>query len=142
MKLTGFTLIECVISLALMTSFILLIGVTLNLKQQELFSTREIDQNDWQRFNTTLFGDNLELQHVRGKNDCYFYSPVTKKSYYLVYDHSKKIVKLRGSSGGYLPLLYDVEDYKLSFQNGCLLIKMKIHQKEYQCSRYILTTSS
>lgn len=141
MKLTGFTLIEGVISLGLATSFILLIGSTLNLKEQELFSAQELDQNDWHRFTTTLFGDNLELQHVANRSNSYFYSPVTQKFYYLVYDRSKKIVKLKGDQGGYLPLLYDVEDYELSFQDGQLQIKVVIHQKKYQDSRYILTSS-
>lgn len=141
MKLRGFTLIECLIALSLASGFILLIGSTLKLKQHELFATEEIDQNDWQRFKTTLFGDNLELQHVRGRSGSYFYSPVTQKFYYLVCDYSQKIVKLEGDNGGYLPLLYDVEDYELSFQDGWLLIEAVIHHKKYQCSRYILTSS-
>ncbi|KRM87024.1 ComGF family competence protein [Liquorilactobacillus vini] len=139
MKKDAFTLIECLLALGITLTFTLLVGTVLSTARSELFNESKVDQLDWERFSTTLFGDNLELQHVADQSVSLFYSPVTNKSYHLVFDGSKNLLKLVATEGGYLPLLYDVENYQIDYAAGYLKITATIHQKKYHLVRYILT---
>ncbi|WP_281164332.1 hypothetical protein [Liquorilactobacillus sicerae] len=139
MKRDAFTLLECLLALGITLTFTLLVSAILTTARGQLFSEAKIDQLDWERFSTTLLGDNLELQHVADQSASLFYSPVTNKKYHLVFDSSKNLIKLVATEGGYLPLLYNVDDYHIDYAAGYLKITAMIHQKNYHLVRYVLT---
>ena len=134
----AFTLVEVVISLGVCSLAILLISGLLLLMQKQTIQTTLDDQIQWQQMIELFHGADLELMYqekITGGN-LKFYSPKQDRTYIFVY-RSKKIYMEDSRSGGYMPVLYDVSAWNMSYQEPYLKITATMHDKEYQETLYL-----
>ncbi|USS91223.1 competence type IV pilus minor pilin ComGF [Fructilactobacillus carniphilus] len=126
---SGFTLVETIISLGLIS-----IGVSLMLMTVSLMRTDVKTQSHSLQF--YRFVDVLESHHFNFKVDRCTTSSVNLTSqteqqhYYLML--AKQTLKLRTSQGGYMPLLMDVQKTNFTVQRHWLVIKVLMEGKWYE----------
>ncbi|USS86784.1 competence type IV pilus minor pilin ComGF [Fructilactobacillus cliffordii] len=126
---SGFTLIETIISLGLISVGISLMLITVSLMRSDV----KTQSHSLQFYR---FVDVLESHHFNFKVDSCNTSSINLTSqmeqqhYYLVL--AKQTLKLRTSQGGYMPLLMDVEKTDFKLQRQWLVIRVLMEGKWYE----------
>ncbi|GBG94664.1 hypothetical protein LFYK43_11230 [Ligilactobacillus salitolerans] len=122
----GFTLVETLIALMIDILVIILLANFYSDRQTEAHSLRFSDQFQVATALATLQGDQLSLEYAgENQKQLLLYSPTKKMEYTLkITDH--KLV-MQGKNQGYMPLLYDLQEGKLTYHAPYLDLKFSLH---------------
>ncbi|KRL03981.1 competence type IV pilus minor pilin ComGF [Liquorilactobacillus oeni] len=131
-RLKAFSLLECLIALSLSVFLLGILNMAFNTSFRVDNNTQEADKAEWEQFADLISSENLSLHFVDIQNNITFFSSPTKdKDYRIVYYNG--LVKMTGSEGGYIPLLYEVSAFETFYHDNLLTIRASIHQREYNC---------
>lgn len=137
-KLAAFTLVEVILAMAITTMGLLLISGFILLEQKNTSVNANSDQIQWNQMLEMVTGDQLQLTYQGQdvfKKDL-FYSQTQEKTYIFTYNNQKVYLQ-DNVSGGYMPLLYEVSQWNLSYQEPYLKVTATMHGIKYQEKIYL-----
>ena len=118
-KNSGFTLVETITALVVVCISSLLLVGSLELACDNQKRQNDDFQMDFDQFTTILYSDDLDLVYkgkVADKEKFDFYSLKNQHEYSLRYDGQK--LWLLKDGRGYMPLMYQVSTFKLTYQKN------------------------
>lgn len=113
MKRSGFTLLECIISLLVVSMITVLIQLALPAVNQ-LQTASLKDTTDWYLFLERLEDDQKNFSLVDVQKSYLVLSSTTSSDQYIV-QGGRQAIYLRTNHGGYLPILVNYQPRSLSF---------------------------
>lgn len=129
-KIPAFTLVETIISLSVsLVAVFLLTGFLENRHKENSFSHRT-DHFQVIAAVVGLQSDQLNLQYRKTKDDqVVFYSPDKQMEYSLKITGDRLV--MRGKKEGYMPLLFGLDDGKISFREPYLTLDLSLNGVKY-----------
>ncbi|HIZ95212.1 MAG TPA: prepilin-type N-terminal cleavage/methylation domain-containing protein [Candidatus Ligilactobacillus excrementavium] len=122
----GFTLIETVVALSISLISVVLLCNFLTERQKEIYSPTRTDRQQIIATIATLQSSQLSLKYKDDSaKQLVFYSPTKDMDYSLKLSGHRLV--MRGKNEGYMPLLFNVDDGAVSFDEPYLKLDLKMN---------------
>ncbi|WP_027106752.1 competence type IV pilus minor pilin ComGF [Ligilactobacillus ceti] len=130
-KLSSFTLIETIIALGVTSLIFHLIFTSIKVLNQNQRQQYLQQENQIAQFLQVLNSDELQFQYKsHTKKRLNLYSGYKKDDYQMVYKNKQIVLKRKDT--GYMPLLYQVDQFKIDYQEPYLKLTINKNKKVYQ----------
>lgn len=129
--MSSFTLIETIIALGVTSLIFHLIFTSIKILNQNQRQQYLQQENQIAQFLQVLNSDELQFQYKsHTKKRLNLYSGYKKDDYQMVYKNKQIVLKRKDT--GYMPLLYQVDQFKIDYQEPYLKLTINKNKKVYQ----------
>ncbi|WP_162139322.1 ComGF family competence protein [Ligilactobacillus ceti] len=129
--MSSFTLIETIIALGVTSLIFHLIFTSIKVLNQNQRQQYLQQENQIAQFLQVLNSDELQFQYKsHTKKRLNLYSGYKKDDYQMVYKNKQIVLKRKDT--GYMPLLYQVDQFKIDYQEPYLKLTINKNKKVYQ----------